>query len=57
MGHEEEREAYDVLIIMADGTAGVFQHYPQAHDPHPNRVNHKLGLMGIHLIHNFRMPL
>jgi hypothetical protein len=28
MGHEEEREAYDVFLIMADGNAGVFQHYP-----------------------------
>lgn len=30
MGPEDEREAYDVYIINADGTAAVFQHYPQA---------------------------
>ena len=30
MGPEEEREAYDVFLIRADGTAEVFQHYPQA---------------------------
>ena len=30
MGPEEEREAYDVYIISADGTAAVFQHYPEA---------------------------
>jgi hypothetical protein len=33
MGPEDEREAYDVFLIMADGTAGVFQHYPQAGIP------------------------
>ena len=33
MGPEEEREAYDVFIIMANGTAEVFQHYPQAAIP------------------------
>ena len=33
MGPEEEREAYDVFIIMANGTAEVFQHYPQAGIP------------------------
>ena len=30
MGPEEEREAYDVYIIGADGTASVLQHYPEA---------------------------
>ena len=30
MGPEDEREAYDVSIISADGTAEVFQHYPTA---------------------------
>jgi hypothetical protein len=30
MGPEDGREAYDVYIISADGTADVFQHYPQA---------------------------
>ena len=30
MGPEEEREAYDVYIIGTDGTAAVFQHYPEA---------------------------
>ena len=30
MGPEYEREAYDVYIISADGTADVFQHYPEA---------------------------
>ena len=30
MGPEYEREAYDVYIISADGTAEVFQHYPEA---------------------------
>jgi hypothetical protein len=30
MGPEDGREAYDVYIISADGTAEVFQHYPQA---------------------------
>ena len=30
MGPEDEREAYDVYIISSDGTAAVFQHYPQA---------------------------
>jgi hypothetical protein len=33
MGPEEEREAYDVYIIRTDGTAEVFQHYPQAGIP------------------------
>ena len=33
MGPEDEREAYDVFLIMADGTAEVFQHYPQAGIP------------------------
>ena len=33
MGPEEKREAYDVFIIMANGTAEVFQHYPQAGIP------------------------
>ena len=33
MGPEEEREAYDVFIIMANGTAEVFQHYQQAGIP------------------------
>jgi hypothetical protein len=33
MGPEDEREAYDVFIIRADGTADVFQHYPQAGMP------------------------
>jgi len=33
MGPEEEREAYDVFLIRADGTAEVFQHYPQAGIP------------------------
>ena len=30
MGPEDKREAYDVYIISADGTAEVFQHYPKA---------------------------
>ena len=30
MGPEDEREAYDAYIINADGTAAIFQHYPQA---------------------------
>ena len=30
MGPEYEREAYDVYIISADGSAAVFQHYPEA---------------------------
>ena len=30
IGPEEEREAYDVYIIGADGTASVLQHYPEA---------------------------
>ena len=30
MGPEDEREAYDVYIIGADGTAEVFQHYSKA---------------------------
>ena len=33
MGPEDEREAYDVYIISADGTAEVFQHYAQAGIP------------------------
>ena len=33
MGPEDQREAYDVYIISADGTAEVFQHYPQAGIP------------------------
>jgi hypothetical protein len=33
MGPEEEREAYDVFLIRANGTAEVFQHYPQAGIP------------------------
>ena len=33
MGPEVEREAYDVILIMADGTAKVFQHYPKAGMP------------------------
>ena len=33
MGPEDEREAYDVYIIRTDGTADVFQHYPQAGIP------------------------
>lgn len=33
MGPEEERDAYDVFIISLDGTAEVFQHYPQAGIP------------------------
>ena len=33
MGPEDEREAYDVYIIRTDGTAEVFQHYPQAGIP------------------------
>ena len=33
MGPEDQREAYDVFIIMANGTAEVFQHYPQAGIP------------------------
>ena len=32
-GPEDQREAYDVFIIMANGTAEVFQHYPQAGIP------------------------
>ena len=30
MGPEDQREAYDVYIISADGTAEVFQHYAEA---------------------------
>lgn len=30
MGPEDEREAFDVYLIGADGTAKVFQHYPKA---------------------------
>jgi hypothetical protein len=33
MGPEDDREAYDVYIIGADGTAEVFQHYPKAGIP------------------------
>ena len=33
MGPEDEREAYDVYIISADGTAEVFQHYAKAGIP------------------------
>ena len=33
MGPEDEREAYDVYIVRSDGTAEVFQHYPQASIP------------------------
>ena len=33
MGPEDEREAYDVYIIDADGAAKVFQHYPKAGIP------------------------
>ena len=33
MGPEDQREAYDVFIIMANGTAEVFQHYQQAGIP------------------------
>jgi len=33
VGPEDEREAYDVYIIGADGTAEVFQHYPKAGIP------------------------
>ena len=33
MGPEDQREAYDVFIIMANGTTEVFQHYPQAGIP------------------------
>ena len=33
MGPEDQREAYDVFIIMSNGTAEVFQHYPQAGIP------------------------
>ena len=33
MGPEDQREAYDVFIIMANGTAEVFQHYRQAGIP------------------------
>jgi hypothetical protein len=33
MGPEDEREAYDVYIISADGIAEVFQHYPKAGIP------------------------
>ena len=29
MGPEYEREAYNVYIISADGSAAVFQHYPE----------------------------
>lgn len=30
MGPENEREAYDVLLIARDGSASVFSHYPAA---------------------------
>jgi hypothetical protein len=30
MRPEDELKAYDVFLIVADGTAEVFQHYPQA---------------------------
>ena len=30
MGPEDEREAFNVYLISADGTANVFQHYPKA---------------------------
>ena len=33
MGPEDKREAYDVFLISADGTAEVFQHYTQAGIP------------------------
>ena len=33
MGPEDQREAYDVYIIRTDGTAELFQHYPQAGIP------------------------
>ena len=33
MGLEDEREAFDVFIISANGTAEVFQHYPKAGIP------------------------
>ena len=33
MGPEDEREAYDVYIIDADGAAEVFHHYPKAGIP------------------------
>ena len=33
MGPEDQREAYDVFLIRADGTAEIFQHYPQAGIP------------------------
>ena len=33
MGPEDEREAYDVYIIGAEGKAEVFQHYPKAGIP------------------------
>jgi hypothetical protein len=33
MGPEDEREAFDVYIISADGTAEVFHHYPKAGIP------------------------
>ena len=33
MGPEDEREAYNVYIIDADGAAEVFQHYPKAGIP------------------------
>jgi len=33
MGNEVEREAFDVFIISAKGTAEVFKHYPKAGIP------------------------
>lgn len=30
MGREDQREAYDVLLIARDGSAEVFSHYPAA---------------------------
>ena len=30
MGPEDEREAFNIYIISADGTAEVFQHYAEA---------------------------
>ena len=33
MGPEDQREAFDVFIILVNGTTEVFQHYPQAGIP------------------------
>ncbi|MDG2405011.1 MAG: hypothetical protein P8M25_08700 [Paracoccaceae bacterium] len=33
MEPEDERKAYDLFIIRADGKAELFQHYPQAGIP------------------------